>query len=130
MKPKNIKGLTLLELIITIALIGIIGLVIISTFTNYSVSVFKSGHITEETLAAREIMDKLIASDNPSEDLTSSMGFSTEDSQSFKNEADDTAVEIKASSTTLSEGSSVPGKLVTVKVGSENPIALTAFIPD
>lgn len=147
MKSKNIKGLTLLELIITIALIGIIGLVVISTFTNYSVSVFKSGYITEDTLTARETMDKLIAASQPKKEdeepdkdpidyiIThlKDDSFETSNDTDFIKEDENTEVALTPDFLSLggsAGGGSVEGTLVTVKTGSENPIILTAFIPD
>lgn len=128
MIKKYREGLTLVEIVISIALLGILGLALVFVFTNYTVSIFESGHMTSEILSARSVLDMTLSG----EDLTKHGFIATADG--FENSDIDTTVVMEKNTSTTVLGSSsnkvIPGTTVTVHSGTNNPVTLTGFIPD
>lgn len=56
---KNKKGLTLIEIIIALAIIGILSVSFLPIFTQGFSTVFRMGHRSESVAIAQDILDKL-----------------------------------------------------------------------
>lgn len=54
---KKRKGLTLIEVVISIAIISIMAVTILGIFNISITNIFKSGHRTEDVLKVKEIID-------------------------------------------------------------------------
>lgn len=57
-KNSNIKGLTLIEVILALALISIVLIAFVSSFSNIFINLFKSKDITVETFSMQESMEE------------------------------------------------------------------------
>lgn len=80
---KNIKGLTLIELIIALAIIGIIVVTFLPIFTTSYTTIFGMGNRTDAVAIAQEIIDDLYVNP-PSEAVSSQLVHSVGQFRAYK----------------------------------------------
>ena len=64
-KLKNNQGMTLLEVIIAVAILGIIAAVFLNSFSTGFINIFNMGNRTKAMLQAQTILDRIHESGSP-----------------------------------------------------------------
>ncbi|MDR7871214.1 MAG: type II secretion system protein [Tissierellaceae bacterium] len=122
---KNRKGLTLIEVIVSMAIVGVIAVVILSIFSSGTKNIARAGHRTTNIYDANRIIDELIIkSENPYTDWDA---IESENENIVVNN-----MEYNVILPGIGEDIKVSGKLLKVTSTDEenNTIIIETFVPN
>ena len=123
---KNRKGLTLIEVIISIAIVGIVAMVILSTFSSSTKNISSANKRTINTLGTKDRLDELIIK---SENLDTDWATIDTDNEDIEVEQD---ITINVTIPEVTGTKDIKGKVITVNStdGEGNTITIETFVPD
>ena len=123
---KNRKGLTLIEVIISIAIVGIVAMVILSAFSSSTKNISSANKRTINTLGTKDRLDELIIK---SENLDTDWITIDTDNEDIEVEQD---ITINVTIPEVTGTKDIKGKVITVNStdGEGNTITIETFVPD
>ena len=123
---KNRKGLTLIEVIISIAIVGIVAMVILSAFSSSTKNISSANKRTINTLGTKDRLDELIIK---SENLDTDWATIDTDNEDIEVEQD---ITINVTIPEVTGTKDIKGKVITVNStdGEGNTITIETFVPD
>ena len=120
---KTRKGLTLIEVIITIAIIGVIGMTLSGVFNTGLSNIVKAGDRTEDMFVLQKIMDESIKKIEEGESLETERTLDTGEKVLITSIDNPIDVGDHISNNIIS------GRLITVKFEKNTNRFLTTFVP-
>lgn len=118
---QNNSGFTLIEVIISIAIVGILLLVFLSYFTNNAIYIFFAGERTDNIFEAQDKIDNTI---KDIDFANSSEGIEIEELPT------NFSIRFQSNDGKTFHADTLKGKVVTVKIENDIPIIITTYVSE